>query len=276
MKKTIAILLASLIAVSAFAKDSNLLLKENYKAQEIKNISINLSSEQVHISPIYGDEISIEVHSNNRSLIPSVIVGQGGLSIGASRSKHHGLVDYCDIDLFIPYDSDFESISIYLSSAKLVIDEIKADSIEFRASSGSINISNIEAGELQVTTSSGSIRIDGFTGEYISTRASSGSIRARDISCDYFDTTTSSGSIEYELVEAPLAASEMRASSGSITLSIPDNKGFDIIASSSSGSFRDQHTGNRLSPRHQYSNSYYGGGSEIRITTSSGSITLEK
>lgn len=276
MKKILTLIFTIAITGSLFANNGNLLLKENFNTKKVSNIELTLSSEQVTVSPIYGDEITVEVRSNNRTRVPVIYESNGTLIVQSSRHKRFGIADYCYVDIYIPHDYNFESVSLQTSSGKLSVESVSADICTFKTSSGSVEASRIESTDLQITCLSGRISLIKYSGENMSLRTSSGSVKTRSIECDYFDVRTSSGSIDLDLLNAPLAASQINSSSGSVDLIIPDSAGFDINVSSSSGNFKDDHLRNRLSPRSGYRNSYYGGGPEISVHTSSGSIYLGK
>lgn len=276
MKKIITLITALSISVGLFASGNNLLFKENYSTKTISNIELILSSEKVTVSPIYGDEITVEIRSNNKSRVPVVSETKSTLLIESNNQKRFGIADYCYVEIFIPYDYNFDTVRLQTSSGSLSVESVNANTCIFKASSGEIDASRINSNDIQISTSSGHINLMKFKGEYMDLRASSGSVKTRSITCDYFDVRTSSGSVDVDLLKVPLAASEIRTSSGSVDLIVPDNKGFDMNVSSSSGNFKDDHLRNRLSPRGGFRNSYYGGGPEITVSTSSGSIYLGK
>ena len=98
------------------------------------------------------------------------------------------------------------------------------------ASSGSIHLYSV-AGPIQAKSSSGNIRI-GETGATVAARASSGSIQIGSAS-GALHASTSSGSIEVSLSGQVESNSEMRASSGNVTVYLPDDFQADVSANTS-------------------------------------------
>ena len=169
-----------------------------------------------------------------------------------------------------------------------------ADTIKISASSGDIELFNVDADELKVNTSSGDISIRKFTGgtgslnstsgdikasdfasEYAEFNSTSGTISVKKLDCDYFDAKNTSGGISLELESAPAASSSLECTSGDIDLYLPMRAKFSVDVSCSSGIFRDKFNNNRMNPRDNYRMDYNGGGSTIKVRTTSGDITLE-
>lgn len=169
-----------------------------------------------------------------------------------------------------------------------------ADTIKISASSGDIELFNVDADELKVNTSSGDISIRKFTGgtgslnstsgdikasdfasEYAEFNSTSGTISVKKLDCDYFDAKNTSGGISLELESAPAASSSLECTSGDIDLYLPMRAKFSVDVSCSSGTFRDKFNNNRMNPRDNYRMDYNGGGSTIKVRTTSGDITLE-
>ena len=221
----------------------------------------------------------------------------------------------CTVILYIPQNKQFNDIDLtassgdidvktLLSSQKIYIAAssgeitsekgLYADEIKLRASSGDIQAENLDANDFTAETSSGDITIKGYTGstgslsassgdlevdgfaaEYTSFKTSSGEITVKKLDCDYFDAKSTSGAIYLELSNPILAKSSASASSGSITLVIPENASFEVASHSSSGSFKNKFTNNKFVPRDTYHEKINGGGPLLELSTSSGSIELE-
>ena len=85
MKKILISVLSLFFVTTVFAESKNLIFKEVYT--NIDTLKISLSSEHISIKEIYGNELTIEVFSNNKRLIPEIEQSNNKLSI-ISNKKH--------------------------------------------------------------------------------------------------------------------------------------------------------------------------------------------
>lgn len=167
-----------------------------------------------------------------------------------------------------------DTVKVLASSGDIELFNIDADEFSVKASSGDIEVKKFTGGSGSAEASSGSIKIDDFATEYAHFHSSSGSISVKKLDCDYFDAENTSGGISLELLNAPAATSEAKCSSGDLDVYLPMRAKFTVEASCSSGTFRDKFNNNRVNPRDHYKMDYNGGGSLIKLRTSSGDITL--
>lgn len=168
-----------------------------------------------------------------------------------------------------------DNVIVKASSGDIELYNIDADQLEVSTSSGDIDIRKFTGESSSVHSTSGSIKINDFAAEYTDFKSSSGSISVIKLDCDYFDAENTSGGISLELENAPTATSKIECSSGDIELYMPMRAKFSVEASCSSGTFRDKFNNNRMNPRSNYRMDYNGGGSVIKLQTTSGDISLE-
>ena len=168
-----------------------------------------------------------------------------------------------------------DSVTVKTTSGEIELYNIDADDFKAESTSGDIEIKKFTGGTGSVKATSGEIKIEDFASEYAEFVSSSGSISVKKLDCDYFDANNTSGGIMLELKNAPLASSKIECSSGDIDLYLPLRAKFSVEASCSSGTFRDKFNNNRMTPRDSYHMDYNGGGSTIKLQTTSGDITLD-
>lgn len=313
MKKLLSATLSLLFSVMLFANENNITYKQTC-SKTIKSMEINLSYEKLEIIETSGNEFTIQIECNNKRKQPRVDWDDDTIKI-RSVSHFSSITDRCKVELLIPKEYTFENIDISTSSGKISIenlksddfeitstsgeiyinniyaqddgvikstsgtiniDNISADTVEINSTSGSINIESCEAVEAKFKSTSGIIKLNNFDGEYIESDTTSGTQKYSNCFCDYFNLESTSGSITLELTEAPLASSSIESTSGSIKLYIPKEKSFDLVYETNSGSLIDNFNDNKFSPRHEYRNSYFGGGPEIKVETSSGSLEIDE
>lgn len=255
MKRIFLLFSLLFLSLPLLAIEPNLIHSESFS--EIENLDLQHSFENITFENIYGEEILVEFYSNNKKKVPFILREGKTLKLKSSENIHLYPSDYCNIKFYIPYKAIFQEIKI-----KTVSGKIKAELLN---SSSDINIFSI----------SGQIDIENIKSESISTYSDSGSIYISSLTCDFFDSKTNNGFIEISLETSLKAASSIKTDSGNIVIQMKEKSGFDFIVSSTSGIFRDEINNLRLSPRNEYRNSYFGGGPEINIRTTSGGIILK-
>ncbi len=312
MKKLIIGILLISLATSVFALP-NLLEKKEVSEASVKNLNFGLAWENLEIQETYSNSIDIEIYCNNRKAAPRVKASGSTLYIDTNSSFTIGT--RCTVIVYIPQHKKFNEIELKASSGNIQVKSLLsaqkiyitassgeisstqglyADTIKLRASSGDIEANNLDAndftaetssGEITIkdytgstgtlTATSGEIEVNGFAAEYTSFKTTSGEIEVRKLDCDYFDAKSSSGAIYLELINAPLAKSSVRSTSGSLDIIMPENASFEVSSHSNSGSFKNKFTNNKFVPRDTYHEKINGGGPLLELSTTSGSIELE-
>jgi hypothetical protein len=181
------------------------------------------------------------------------------------------------------------TVESHAGSGSLTLKDIGA---RLRAStgSGSIRVDGVR-GALQATTGSGSIRGTGIAGA-ITAKSSSGGIDIEQVSSGEVDVSSSSGTVRVRGIRGALQAStssgrlivdgevaddwRLSASSGSIRIHLPRSQGFDLDATTRSGSIDVDFpvTAEGTTSRRSLRGSAQGGGPLLHVRTSSGRISI--
>lgn len=274
MKKTFSLILVFNIFLFLFAVEPNLILSKSFS--NITDFNFDLGHENLTIENIYGDEILVELYSNNNKKLPKVYENEGILILKTKQTKLYPS-DYCNIKIYIPYEFVFENVNIQTNSGNIILQDLSSEELSIKSISGKIKSQELKISSyINLYSISGQIDINTVTTETISVQSASGFIYISSIIADYFDTTTDSGIIEISLASQPKASSRIHSKTGEVHLSFQNKSfGFDLIASSTNGIFRDEINNLRLTPRNEYRNSYFGGGPEIQIRTTSGNIFVK-
>jgi len=180
-----------------------------------------------------------------------------------------------------------------VESADLRLARLKGDLV-LKGSSGDIRARDIQ-GDWRSEFSSGDCRLEDFSGESLSFRATSGDMVGRRIRARHLRSDTSSGDvrlldaeveelaveatsgdIEFESAAKGLRSAEIRTSSGDVLLRLPENAGFDLETSQSSGDTRIGYADAASLHQDGHHATYRrgGGGAHIRVRTSSGDLTV--
>ena len=242
--------------IPAFADSKNILFNQDFDAQNIDTINISLIYEDLKISQVYGDEITVEIGSNNLNKIPEIIC-QDGTFIIKSKEQKVTRGNKCTVYLYLP-----ENLSVMSVSISNVSGNIQADLLKAR---NSVIVGNI----------SGRTDIAFCSTELFNASSTSGNITLQKVTADYFTFGSTSGNIFVELQKAPLASSKITNISGKSQLYYPKNSDFDIAIFSVSGSIKSQGMNSPVSGS-TYTQSIGHGGPEITISSISGKIEFRE
>ena len=160
------------------------------------------------------------------------------------------------------------------SGGSLTFDGITGD-IEGRTSGGSIKIGNVE-GSADIHTSGGSITIEKAAGQ-VDAHTSGGSITVHEV-MGTIQADTSGGSIKAHISRQPEGPCRLTTSGGSVTVYMADDIRVDVDASTSGGNVHTEFpvTVQGEIKRSRLEATINGGGPELYLRTSGGSIYLKK
>jgi hypothetical protein len=144
--------------------------------------------------------------------------------------------------------------------------------VQATAGSGDLRVGPIGS-SLTLTTGSGDIAVLGARGD-VAARSGSGDVQARAINGSV-QIHTASGDITLD--GRPGADWTIAAASGDVSLKLPDDAGFVLAATTSSGRLRNRHDldSRRSSGRRHLEGTSHGGGPRLDVRTASGSIRVE-
>jgi DUF4097 and DUF4098 domain-containing protein YvlB len=227
-KKICAFAITVFLSLPIFADSKNIVYNESFDFKNVDSLQINLTCENLNISRIYGDEIVVEIGTNNIKKLPVVTLeqnddyGTGTLTI-TSTIKKVSLGFNSTVYLYLP--QDFLPGELYISN---VSGNIQSDVL---VSVNNIIIKNV----------SGRTDIAGINTDYFSAAAASGNIKIQKLSAGYFDINNVSGNIFAELEKSFEAKSKITTISGKIQVYYKKNESPftddspDFIISSVSG-----------------------------------------
>jgi len=255
-------------------------LNDNWPGNSISKIELDLSSEDVKVKVINGNDITFRYYGDISGLnvnpedFISREVRSNTLTIKRKPGKLFMRKYNMNVELGIP-SMYLEKFSIDLSSGDIEIDEIKADDIMIKTSSGEVEIEYAEADKFNFNSSSGSLEGNTILSNNSDLETSSG-----DSTIDFFygdlKARASSGNIEISCVEYKNESIYASASSGNITLTFPDDSNFDLDLDTSSGNtevdFQIVMSGNFS--KDSIKGKIGEGGGLVKANTSSGDINI--
>ncbi len=179
------------------------------------------------------------------------------------------------------------------TSGTITVSGFTAEDMEFSSTSGNLELSALSGGELEASTTSGDVELENVTlsGE-LSASTASGSMSFDRVKAEEADLNTVSGAVAYvgelsrlnassvsaavrvELAGCPKEA-DLNSVSGDLTLTIPENKGFEAEYSSVSGSFSSDFPVNGGAAKSD--RALYGSGeASFSFSTTSGNMYVRK
>ncbi|RDV24791.1 hypothetical protein DXV75_11970 [Alteromonas aestuariivivens] len=145
--------------------------------------------------------------------------------------------------------------------------------LDLDTSGGSISIDDLK-GNAEARTSGGSIAVGDINGD-VELHTSGGSIQTENI-YGGIDAHTSGGSIRVTFAHQPTQNASLSTSGGSIIAKLPMDATFDLNASTSGGKVRSEFEVQGQIRKQSIRGSVNGGGPELALHTSGGSVRVEK
>ncbi len=182
-----------------------------------------------------------------------------------------------------------------LSSGECRIDNLSAKTVLIENTSGDKHIKNITAdGKISFSASSGQTEADRIVGSQITIQTSSGDVKLGSVSAEFTRLSGSSATIRIDALEggcevknssgdvtvkcaSPTDKINISATSGGVQLFLPETSGFRLEATTNSGNIKSSFgLANGEFVEDRLSGTYNGGGIDVRVSTSSGDISINK
>lgn len=145
--------------------------------------------------------------------------------------------------------------------------------LDLNTAGGSIKVEDLN-GNIEAQTSGGSIGLGDIVGN-VDVHTSGGSIRVESVYGE-IDANTSGGSIKVEFAKQITEDANLSTSGGSITAWLPDDIAIDLSASTSGGSVKTDFDVDGRVKKRSIRGEINGGGPELTLRTSGGSVKIKK
>lgn len=189
-----------------------------------------------------------------------------------------------------------KTVKVSSNSGEIEMDNINAEDVSLKSTSGNLIIGNVTAsGELNMSTSSGNCEVTRIDGNKVIKESTSGSTRIKDASVNNLKCSSASGDAEIGMnggsAEVTSTSGEIRvwfeddfeefsasASSGNVTLEIPEDSEFSMDISTNSGDIDCNDFSMKInsSKRDRLKAEVGNGGSKVKISTTSGNARIKK
>lgn len=151
--------------------------------------------------------------------------------------------------------------------------ESSSGSAEIRTSGGNITIGEVE-GTVDAETSGGSIHISRAGGE-VRAETAGGNVTIDDVA-GTVDARTSGGNVAATITAQPAGGCRLETSAGTVTVTLTAGIGFDVDAETSVGGVSTDFSVDGRVSRNALQGTINGGGPELRLRTSAGSIRIRE
>lgn len=230
-------------------------------------VSIENIAGDITVTGGSGDEVSIEAVKRTRgdrselARVFVVVDDRGGrvdvrTEGERNRNDHYGRSDHVSVDYTVTVPSsasvDVKSISgnIKVSSlqgavrAETVSGNVVTGStprLMAKSISGDVDLSDAGAdADLTASSVSGTVRAKNLKARALDLGTISGDVVLTDITCDRLGVKSISGSVEYSGTLAKNGRYDVNAHSGTVRLTLSGSTGFELTASTFSGSIRSE------------------------------------
>ena len=173
-----------------------------------------------------------------------------------------------DLELYLP-EKVYESVRLTGSNGDVFLESLDASSLKISTSSGEISLSG-SVQKLDLSSNSGDILCHDLQAEQITCRTTSGDM---DFSGELkeIDAVSTSGELSF-YTSRMVSGASLRSTSGDVTLSLPENDGFDARFSTTSGDLHCDFSGPFREGSQDFQ--YQGGGPQITVQTTIGDAAL--
>ena len=264
-------------------------------SDKVDTINIDYMSGEITMTGEAQDGISIkETSSKNLSEDQKVHTWVDGSTLYVRYCASKKNLDLNNLnkhlEISVPKDVKLENLTVDISSGELSSSNIEVSKIDAEASSGSLSFdgkaddvtAEVSSGTIDIkldgkstsldfTASSGNIKADIEEADKLVTETSSGNTTVKAAFITDINSTASSGKMNFTLDKAPTVI-KMNASSGDITLALPEKSNYTAKVETSSGEFDYE------LPFEKKGSTYIIGSGEgtMDITTTSGNVKINE
>ncbi|NRY60574.1 DUF4097 family beta strand repeat-containing protein [Clostridium beijerinckii] len=242
--------------------NTSYLSKDYVLNDNVNEIYFNLTSQDIKVVDYDGDDLKIQIKSNN-NISNDLYEIQSGNRL--TFNTRYDTPSDASISVSIPYDfKDKSTLKITTSSGDINISGLSLNTLNLSSTSGSIAISDSFLNYLGLNSSSGNINFNNIEASTETKLASSSGDIIGNGNLGSINGNTLSGDINLRMINS-LNNMSLSSHSGSIHLSIPKGSGYKINYETKSGSLNSPN--DKLSSGDE--------SSLINITTESGNLNIK-
>lgn len=287
-----------------FSNESeHIVYEEEFDVTNIKNINLDWSSGRINIYKSESDKIKV-IQKSKYELKEDELVNidykNETISVKEGKKKIEffflgfGSIS-TSLDVYLP-DKEFEEVYVKISSGRANVENLNLNKFKVKVSSGKIEIRKVISQDIEANVSSGSIEMNDVKTSSLNYEVTSGKIEINNLNTNILKALVKSGKIDIDgsakqidlkatsgkiLVDNNVLPEslDVKVTSGSIDVAIPENEGFEASYSVTSGSFKsdfDLYSNMSNLDKKNGEGKYKNGGNKFNFQVTSGKIRLEK
>ena len=251
-----AFILIFIVKNNNLAAQNNLVLRESYDIDKIQTIELSLKYEDIKIESIQGQNVILEIDSNNSKLLPEIQLSDKKLLI-KQESWDFSRGDRCLLAIYLPANQEINSLKI-------------------KNLYGNISLKNINSqNSVEIQSDNSQIEIKALTSDYFALEVGNcPPVKLNNLSVNYFNISGTHADFDLNLLHAPLAQSFIHSKFGKINLSIPKSDNFELQTFSTKSYITNKFTNSKSQSKAFTSYIHNQGGPVIKIQTFEGDITI--
>lgn len=284
-------------------ESEHIVYEEEFDVTNIKNINLDWSSGRINIYKSDSDKIRV-IQKSKYELKEDELVNidykNETISVKEGKKKigffflGFGSIS-TSLDVYLP-DKEFEEVYVKISSGRANVENLNLNKFKVKVSSGKIEISKVISQNIEANVSSGSIEMNDVKTSSLNSEVTSGKIEINNLNTNILKALVKSGKIDIDgsakqmdlkatsgkiLVDNNVLPEslDVKVTSGSIDVAIPENEGFEASYSVTSGSFKsdfDLYSNMSNLDKKNGEGKYKNGGNKFNFQVTSGKIRLEK
>lgn len=247
MKKTFFVLLFSVIFSSLFAQNKTLVTREYFEYDNIKHLEIYMKTEQLEVKKYTGEDILVEVYSNNSKTCPSFSTADQTLTITSCKADFSYPI-YCKVEVYVPVNFIPETITIENTKGDSELKLLKAKD------------------DFNFTTETGKVIFNSISSQQFNIKSVTSDINYKNLSCNSFYISTVSGNIDISL-SSNVILSKIQSDSGNIKFTYDKKSNLEFLIYSEKPLTRNQNS--------YKTNLYYNPAQDASFMISGDSVTLD-
>lgn len=255
---------------------------KTFKAQEISEIYIDLTSTDINIIPVEDEEIRVHfygvVSTNIKKDIPALVAYESGdeLRVEIIRPKTVFIgfnIWRTKLDVYIP-ESSIEALKIETVSSDTSVSNLKVDKFSFGAVSGDFKGESLFASDLKINSTSGDISLKEYKGDININNVSGDVVLEGGDPNDNIEVVTVSGEVYIEQEDS--SNIDIQTVSGSVEINLSEDAQFYLKATTVSGDIENRFPIKITSSSRRDLEGIVGSGEkEIIVSTTSGDIDID-
>lgn len=269
MKKIIyCIMFISLLYISSFSSLlGNRILEDTVPVSGISDLSADLIVADLTLSGNGNNTINYKYEDDNASTF-NISKRNSLIYIKEEKKSFFGPISGKNKFFYVSLENSLNSFDFSMTTSDLIVENISVEKISGKITTGDLKISSLISDNSDIKTTTGSIEVYKSDFENLRLETTTGRISTEQINTEYLYLRSTTGRIYANLSNTPEEI-YIKATTGSITLELPDINLYSIECTATTGRIE---VGNYSVKKHFYKD---GGKYKLKIETTTGNIKIK-